>query len=229
MSDLMVQAKHRLAEVIEPKTPTGSPILIKSDMEKGPSEVDTEEGYGSEYTIDKEAERRLVRRLDLRIIPLTMLIYLLCFLDRSNIGNAKVLNADTGNSLAQTLGISNQQYLNALMVFVVSYCVFETPSNYMLKKFKPSRWLALLMFAWGVMTLCLGAVSNFGSLVAVRFLLGAFEAGLFPGMVYFLTFWYTARERASGSPLSSRVRHSQAPSGGNAGFAEEAQDDDLYA
>ena len=87
-------------------------------------------------------------------------MYILCFIDRSNIvsrtktqdfclnalinyckkGNAKVLNSDSGDSLVQTLKISNQQYLVALMIFIVAYTLFETPSNYMLKKFRPSRW-----------------------------------------------------------------------------------------
>lgn len=111
-------------------------------------------------------------------------------------GNAKLLNEDVGDSLEQTVHITNQEYLVALMIFVVAYTIFETPSNYMLKKFRPSRWLALLMFAWGAMTMCLAAVSNIGSLIAVRFLLGAFEAGLFPGMVYVTTFWYRPEERA---------------------------------
>ncbi|TFY69965.1 hypothetical protein EVG20_g2930 [Dentipellis fragilis] len=181
--------------------PTSSFVEV-ADLEKRPYE-ETKEVLESDYVVDKLAERRLLRRLDIRIVPITMFIYLLCFLDRSNIklttttqGNAKVLNSNTGDSLVQTLHITNQQYLAALMLFLVSYTLFETPSNYMLKKFRPSRWLALLMFGWGAMTLVLGAVTNFGGLAGVRFLLGAFEAGLFPGMVYFLTFWYTPRERA---------------------------------
>ena len=82
------------------------------------------------------------------------------------------------------------------MIFYVSYTLFETPSNYMLKKYRPSRWMALMMLCWGAMTMLLGAVHNFSSLVAVRFFLGAFESGLFPGLVYVLTFWYRPEERA---------------------------------
>ncbi|OJT10808.1 hypothetical protein TRAPUB_12677 [Trametes pubescens] len=112
------------------------------------------------------------------------------------IGNAKILNADAGHSLMQNVGITNDQYLTALMIFFVSYTIFETPSNYMLKRFRPSRWIAFLMFSWGAMTMILGGIHNFGGLIAVRFLLGMFEAGLFPGMVYVLTFWYRPEERA---------------------------------
>lgn len=82
------------------------------------------------------------------------------------------------------------------MVFFVSYTVFEVPSNYLLKKFRPSRWFAFLMLVWGAMTMLIAATQNYGGLVATRFLLGAFEAGLFPGIVYCLTFWYKPNERA---------------------------------
>ncbi|KAI0702372.1 MFS transporter [Cerioporus squamosus] len=178
---------------------TESSSSASGDVEKQDVSIseDVKEDVVLTYeAVDPEADKRLVRRIDTRIVPASMLIYLLCSLDRSNVGNAKILNADKGDSLLQTLSISNQQYLVALMIFYVSYTLFETPSNYMLKKFRPSRWIAFLMFAWGAMTMILGGISNFGGLVAVRFLLGMFEAGLFPGMVYVLTFWYRPEERA---------------------------------
>ncbi|KAF9260342.1 MFS transporter [Marasmius fiardii PR-910] len=139
---------------------------------------------------------RLVRRLDVHIVPSSMLIYLFCFLDRANIGNAKILNSDTNSSLQQTTHISNNDFNTALMIFLVGCIAFEVPSNFMLKKFRPSRWLAFLLFGWGSMTLCMGAVRNSAQLIALRFLLGGFEGGLFPGLVYFLTFWYRPEERA---------------------------------
>jgi len=151
---------------------------------------------GEPFVVDKAAEKRLVRRIDIRLVPASMFIYTLCFIDRANIGNAKILNSDTGDSLAQKLRISNRQYLAALIAFIIAYSAFEPPSNYMLKKFRPSRWIAVLMLGWGAMTMVIGAVHNFAGLVVVRFLLGAFEAGLFPGMVYCLTFWYKKDERA---------------------------------
>ena len=82
------------------------------------------------------------------------------------------------------------------MIFIVAFTIIQTPSNYMLKKFRPSRWMALMMFCWGAMTMLLAAVKNYSGLVAVRFFLGAFESGLFPGQVYILTFWYRPEERA---------------------------------
>lgn len=92
--------------------------------------------------------------------------------------------------------MSDHQYLLTLMILYISYTIFEIPSNYMLKKLRPSRWIAFLMLGWGVMTMTLGAVRNFGGVLVVRFLIGMFEAGLFPGLIYCLTFWYKPEERA---------------------------------
>ncbi|KAI0780133.1 MFS general substrate transporter [Fomes fomentarius] len=176
---------------------TGSAPLEKS--EKDPSIVHCEnvsESDESDYVVDPEAERRLLRRIDLRMVTGSTLMYMLCFIDRFNIGNAKILNSDTGDSLQQSLRLSENQYLIALMVFFVAYTVFETPSNYLLKRFKPSRWFAFLMIAWGGITMLIAATRNYAGLVATRFLLGVFEAGVFPGIIYCLTFWYKPNERA---------------------------------
>lgn len=79
------------------------------------------------------------------------------------------------------------QYTIALMVFLIAYMVFEVPSNYFLKRFSPSKWIAFLMLSWSVMTMGLGGVHNFAGVTALRFMLGVFEAGLFPGLVYYLS------------------------------------------
>ncbi|KAF2096428.1 MFS general substrate transporter [Rhizodiscina lignyota] len=150
------------------------------------------------YVNDVEAnkDRALVRKQDLRIVPLSAGIYLLCYLDRSNIGNAKVLNQSTGDDLLSDTHMTAYQYTIALMVFLIAYALFEVPSNYLLKRLRPSRWIAFLMFSWGVITIGLGGTQSYASVTVVRFLLGVFEAGLFPGLVYYLCFWYRADERS---------------------------------
>jgi sugar phosphate permease len=129
--------------------------------------------------VNPELEAKLLRKQDWRIIPLAAGIYLLCYLDRSNIGNAKVLNASTGDDLLSVTNMTNYQYTIALMVFLIAYAVFEVPSNYFLKRMKPSRWIAFLMFTWGTVTMCLGAANSYASVTVMRFLLGVFEAGKF--------------------------------------------------
>ncbi|KAI1342695.1 MFS general substrate transporter [Xylariaceae sp. FL0016] len=143
-----------------------------------------------------EAEKALRWKQDLRIVPLSAGIYFLCYLDRSNIGNAKIMNKTTHDDLLTETGMTNYQYIIALMVFLIAYGLFEVPSNILLKKLRPSRWIAFLMFSWGALTMGLGGVRSYASVTVVRFLLGVFEAGLFPGLVYYLTFWYKTEERS---------------------------------
>lgn len=129
-------------------------------------------------------------------MPLSAAIYLLCYLDRSNIGNAKVLNAATHNDFLSETHMTDRQYVVSLMVFLVAYGLFEAPSNVLLKKLRPSRWIAVLMFGWGACSMGLAAARGYAAVVAVRFVLGVFEAGLFPGLVYYITFWYRIKERS---------------------------------
>ncbi|KAF2501237.1 putative MFS transporter [Lophium mytilinum] len=146
--------------------------------------------------LDPAVRKALVWKQDLRIVPLCAAIYLLCYLDRSNIGNAKVLNAATKDDLLSQTKMSNFQYTIALMVFLIAYALFEVPSNILLKRLSPSKWIAFLMLSWGAVTMGLGGAHSYGAVTAIRFLLGVFEAGLFPGLVYYLTFWYRTDERS---------------------------------
>ncbi|KAK0496667.1 MFS transporter [Armillaria luteobubalina] len=161
-----------------------------------------------DHIVDRLAERRVLRRLDLRVMPSFILMSLFSFLARANIGNARILNADSGDSLLQTLHMTDQQFLVVLAMFVVPLAVFETPSNYMLKYFSAPHWFAFLLLGWGATDMIIAASRNYSTLIGLRFLLGTFEAGFFPGMIYFLTFWYRLQERAirlsyiiAGAPL----------------------------
>ncbi|KAL1970764.1 hypothetical protein VTN77DRAFT_2598 [Rasamsonia byssochlamydoides] len=163
--------------------------------EKSPSQDGTTDE--NQYQLAGSAsDRALVWKQDLRIVPLSAAIYLLCYLDRSNIGNAKVLNSNTHNDLLSETNMTSYQYTIALMVFLIAYGLFEVPSNYLLKKLRPSRWIAFLMLSWGAITMGLGGAHNFAQVTGIRFLLGVVEAGLFPGLVFYLTFWYRTSERS---------------------------------
>ncbi|KAK5148153.1 hypothetical protein LTR04_000703, partial [Oleoguttula sp. CCFEE 6159] len=87
-----------------------------------------------------------------------------------------------------------QDYNIALFIFFIPYILFEVPSNIIIKKVAPSTWLSLIMTLWGIATVGQGLVKNFGSLVACRFLVGLFEAGLFPGCVYIISMYYQRME-----------------------------------
>ncbi|RYP61424.1 hypothetical protein DL769_007709 [Monosporascus sp. CRB-8-3] len=135
-------------------------------------------------------EKQLVAKLDRHIIPLVMLLYTFSFLDRVNIGNARLYD------LESDLGLTGNQYQVAVSILFVTYILFEIPSNLVLKPFTPQRWIAFIAFGWGIVAMCTGFVHSYGSLIAVRLILGAVESGLFPGLNVYLTFFYTKGELA---------------------------------
>ncbi|KAJ5238805.1 hypothetical protein N7468_003424 [Penicillium chermesinum] len=134
-------------------------------------------------------ERRLMAKIDWHILPCICILYLLAFLDRVNISNAAILG------LTKDLNIEHgTKYNTALVIFFVPYIILEIPSNILLKKFKPHVWLPLCMFMFGIVMLCQGFVQNWSGLMATRFFLGVFEAGMFPGCFYLLGMWYKRSE-----------------------------------
>lgn len=135
-------------------------------------------------------EKKLVRKLDLYLIWLVMGLYLFSFLDRVNVGNARLY------SLESDLGLVGNQYQTAVSILFVTYIIFEVPSNLVLKKFTPRYWIAFITTAWGIIATLTGLVNSYGSFVACRILLGTVEAGLFPGLNVYLTFFYTKHELA---------------------------------
>jgi MFS family permease len=129
-----------------------------------------------------------MRKIDLRVIPFLCILYLLAFLDRVNIANAKAF------LLIEDLGLKKVEYNTALTIFFVPYIVFEIPSNILLKKLKPNVWLSGCMFLFGAVSIAQGFVQNYGGLLATRFFLGLFEAGMFPGCFYLIGMWYKRSE-----------------------------------
>ncbi|KAL5322196.1 hypothetical protein ACEPPN_010166 [Leptodophora sp. 'Broadleaf-Isolate-01'] len=139
---------------------------------------------------DAAATRRLLRKLDIRLLPFFALLYLLSFLDRTNIGNARLFG------LVTDLGMDPKslQYNTALAVFFPTYIIAEIPSNMMMKRLTPSIWLSFIMIAWSAIVIGMGFVHNFAGLLACRVLLGLAEGGLFPGVAYYITLWYPRHE-----------------------------------
>ncbi|KAL8699845.1 MAG: hypothetical protein Q9224_001234 [Gallowayella concinna] len=133
-------------------------------------------------------DRRLLWKLDLRLIPWLCLLYLISFLDRTNIGNARLIH------LEDDLNITGGQYNAALSLFFVSYSLAEPLTNILLKRLRPSVFIPAIMVAWGVCMTTMGLVHNFQGLMAARFFLGLAEAGLFPGINYYLSCWYKRDE-----------------------------------
>ncbi|KAJ7288331.1 major facilitator superfamily domain-containing protein [Mycena rebaudengoi] len=139
---------------------------------------------------DTVEDRKLVRKIDFRLIPILTLLYLLSFLDRTNIGNAKILG------LATDLHVAPAQYNTALALYFVAYVIFEVPANIVLKRFDPQFWLPTLTLSWGIVSIFQGLVKDTAGLFGIRFLLGVTEAGLFPGVIYLFSVYYRRHERS---------------------------------
>ncbi|GAB2845965.1 MFS transporter [Pseudoduganella ginsengisoli] len=133
-------------------------------------------------------EAETIRKVTWRLIPFLMVCYLLAFIDRGNIGMASLqMNHD--------LGITPKIFGFAGSLFFISYFLFEVPSNLAMQKFGARKWIARIMITWGLITASTALVQGQTSLFIVRFLLGAAEAGFFPGVLLYLTYWIPAAYR----------------------------------
>jgi sugar phosphate permease len=150
--------------------------------------ADKDELYEAHVDTSQVDERRLLRKIDIRVVPWLALLYFLNFLDRGSIGNAKLYD------MATDLGITDKQYLIALTVFFFPYALLEPASNVVLRRIRPSVWLSSMMFVWGIVMMCHGFLHNYGGLVTLRVLLGVAEAGLYPGIVFYISCWYKRSE-----------------------------------
>ncbi|KAL6703983.1 hypothetical protein ACN47E_008921 [Coniothyrium glycines] len=149
----------------------------KSDCEH----IEVVEWTGSE-------ESRMRRKLDFRLVPIAFLLYLLCFIDRVNIGNARI------QGLTTDLHLHGFQFNWALTIFFFPYMIIEIPSNLMLKYFGARYYLPALVVSFGTISMCTAFVQNFDGLLAARFFLGIAEGGVIPGIAFYLSCFYKRHE-----------------------------------
>ncbi len=138
------------------------------------------------YPIDGPA---LYARISWRLIPYMFLLYILAYLDRVNVGFAAV-------QMKQQLHFSDTVYGTGAGIFFLGSALFDLPSNLILSRVGPRVWIARIMITWGVISTCMMFVHAPWSFYGLRFLLGVSEAGFFPGMILYLTYWFPSRERA---------------------------------
>jgi MFS transporter, ACS family, tartrate transporter len=139
-------------------------------------------------------ELTTIRKLRLRILPFVFVLYVVSFIDRINIGFAAL-------TMNRELSIASQQFGLLAGIFFFGYFIFEIPSNLLLHKFGARVWLSRIIITWGVLAAITGLVRNVHQLYLLRFLLGLAEAGYFPGIVLYLTYWFRQREQAQAIAL----------------------------
>src|SRR5215471_647263 len=138
---------------------------------------------------EASAESRTIRKMQLRLLPFLFVLYVIAFVDRINIGFAAL-------TMNRELTITSQQFGFAAGIFFFGYCLFEVPSNLLLHKIGARFWIARILITWGILAALTGFVHTVHHLYALRFLLGLAEAGYFPGIVLYLTYWFRQREQA---------------------------------
>ena len=138
---------------------------------------------------EQALEARTVRRVTIRLVPILMALYFVNYLDRTNLGIAKA-------EISSDLQLSATLFGLASGIFFIGYVLVEVPSNLALVRFGARRWLARIAVSWGIVAVAIAFAPNASSLLALRFLLGVAEAGLFPGVIFYLSHWFPAAYRA---------------------------------
>ena len=133
-------------------------------------------------------EDRVIKKVAWRLLPLLIILYLVAYIDRQNVSFAKL-------QMLGTLGMSEVAYGFGASLFFIGYLIFEIPSNLALHKVGARRWIARIMMTWGLVTLALAWTQSTAMFYVLRFLLGAAEAGLYPGVIFFMTLWFPERYR----------------------------------
>ena len=134
-------------------------------------------------------ESKTIQKLQVRLIPFLFLLYVVAMIDRVNIGFAQL-------TMNKDLGLSSQQFSTAAGIFFLGYFFFEVPSNLILHKVGARAWIARILLSWGFVASLTGLVQSVHQLYAARVVLGFAEAGYFPGIVLYLTYWFRQKEQA---------------------------------
>ena len=133
---------------------------------------------------------RTISKVKRRVLPLIVFLYFIAFLDRNNVGFAKL-------TMSEDLGLSATAFGFGAGMFFIGYAIFEIPSNAGMLKFGARKWIARILLTWGFFATAMAAVNNEMTFYIIRFLLGAAEAGFFPAIILYLTLWFPARQRVA--------------------------------
>lgn len=156
-----------------------------------PNEVDTE---NADKINRAELERRVMRKIDFWLVGFYSFVYVFRIIDSNNYANAAIINLEAGTGIKKELNFDPSQWAWTQSIFSYSYLIFEPTNTILLKRFNPSRWMFVLILAWGICACSAGAAQNFPGMMCVRFAIGAAEAGFYPSVLYHMAFWYKPSE-----------------------------------
>jgi MFS family permease len=161
--------------VAEPASPTESQVILEEE-------------------IDKDFERKVLRKVDFWLVGFYSVVYIFRVIDSSNYSNAAIINLEHGTGIKKQLHFDPSQWAWTLSIFSYSYMIFEPTNTLLLKVFRPSRWMFVLILAWGICACSVAAVQNFAGMMCARFAIGLAEAGFYPSVLYHMSFWLKPSE-----------------------------------
>jgi len=179
------QASEKILDLED--LPTKNDPAVYEECRRSLSLTPQDEEFLANFS--EEKKKKVIRKVDWRLVPMLVLLYLITYIDKTNIGNAAI------EGLLPSLGMNGKEFNIAVSIFFVPFVLAEVPSNMILNRFKrPSRYMGSIVLAWGIVMTLTGVVQNFAGLTTVRFFLGLFEAGFFPGAILLISKWYLPEE-----------------------------------
>ncbi|CAK7900292.1 hypothetical protein CAAN3_05S00606 [[Candida] anglica] len=188
--------------MLEVDPPWSRPLMLESTMSTGDI-IETEKKAPAHFTeeevaADSESQdlnyKKILRKIDRRILYLYSVVYLFTQINKGNLSNVAIVNLEAGHGIKEELSLNSQQWAWSLSSFYYSYLFFEPLATVLLKTFGPRVWQSRIMITWGAISMLQAAARNFSGLVAVRFFLGLAEAGFYTSVLYHLGFWVKPRE-----------------------------------
>ena len=146
---------------------------------------------------DEAFRKKAIRKIDVWLVGFYSLVYIFRVIDSSNYSNAAIINLENGTNIKKQLHLNPSQWAWTLSIFSYSYLIFEPSNTLLLKKFRPARWMFVLILAWGICATSVSAVQGFRGMMCVRFAIGMAEAGFFPAVLFHMAFWYKPSEMPS--------------------------------
>ena len=177
-----------MATATEKETSFPGTLAYVADPPSSQEDLTTNQEYGAAF------EKRVLRKVDFWLVGFYSLVYIFRVIDSSNYSNAAIINLESGDGIKKQLHLSPNQWAWTLSIFSYSYLFFEPSNTLLLKKFRPSRWMFVLVLSWGICACSVAAVNNFQGMMGARFAIGMAEAGFYPAVLYHMSFWYKPSE-----------------------------------
>ncbi|EHY61275.1 hypothetical protein HRR83_008972 [Exophiala dermatitidis] len=156
--------------------------------------VITDTDTDRDFVIDPVVEKRALRKVDYWLVGFYSIVYIFRVIDSSNYSNAAIINLENGTGIKKELHLDPSQWAWTLSIFSYSYLIFEPSNTVLLKFFRPSRWMFILILFWGICACSSAATQSFQGMMCVRFAIGLAEAGFYPAVLYHMAFFYRPTE-----------------------------------